>query len=316
MERAAILSNWAVSVDHLIKTYGGALAVNGISFDIAHGETFALLGPNGAGKTSTIEILEGYRKRTSGNAEVLGFDPGRNAREFRERIGLVLQSTALEPELTVQETITAFSQVYPKTVPSDDLLSIVGLAGQRHKRIRTLSGGQQRRLEIALGLVGDPDVIFLDEPTTGLDPDARGNIWRLIRQLSESGKTVILTSHYMDEVEALADRLAIMVDGEICAIGTVAEIIDHYGGHTRFNFSWPHDKLPTDLPTSLELFEKTSENRLTCIAAEPARALTELMDWAPRHNVDLGQLTIKRPSLNDIYPSIMERLQHGDGVGA
>jgi len=179
-----------------------------------------------------------------------------------------------------------------------------------------LSGGQQRRLEIALGLVGDPDVIFLDEPTTGLDPDARGNIWRLIRQLSEDGKTVILTSHYMDEVEALADRLAIMVDGEICAIGTVAEIIDHYGGHTRFNFSWPHDKLPTDLPTSLELFEKTSENRLTCIAAEPARALTELMDWAPRHNVDLGQLTIKRPSLNDIYPSIMERLQHGDGVGA
>ena len=305
----------AVSVDGLVKTYGNAVAVNGISFDIAPGETIALLGPNGAGKTSTIEILEGYRARTAGNIDVLGFDPGRNRREFRERIGLVLQSTALEPELTVQETITAFSQFYPKPARIDGLLTSVGLADQRAKRVKTLSGGEQRRLEIALGLVGDPDVLFLDEPTTGLDPDARNGIWRMIQQLSGRGKTVILTSHNMAEVEALADRLAIMVSGEICAIGTVSEVVGLYGGNPRFTFWWPHETPPDDLPPSLAGAHDAGNNWIACEVVEPARALAELTDWARLHGVDLNHLTIARPSLEDIYLSIVDRFHHAGGDG-
>ena len=316
MEGAAVLSDPAVSVDGLIKAYGNAVAVNGISFDIAAGETFALLGPNGAGKTSTIEVLEGYRKRDGGNVDVLGFDPGRNHREYRERIGLVLQSTALEPELTVQETITAFSQFYPKPARIDGLLTSVGLADQRAKRIRTLSGGQQRRLEIALGLVGDPDVLFLDEPTTGLDPDARNGIWRMIQQLSGRGKTVILTSHYMEEVEALADRLAIMVAGEICAIGTVSEVVGLHGNKPRFKFRWPHENPPNDLPPTLADARNDPDNWIACDVAEPARALAELTDWAPKHGIDLNSLTITRPSLEDIYLSIIERFHHVGGDGS
>ncbi len=303
----------AVSVSGLFKSYAGVPAVRGISFDIAPGETFALLGPNGAGKTSTIEILEGYRKRTAGHVNVLGFDPGENCREFRECIGLVLQSTALEPELTVIETVTAFSQFYPEPLRVEGLLKTVGLADRRDNRVRTLSGGQQRRLEIALGLIGNPEVVFLDEPTTGLDPDARAGVWHLIRKLSQKGKTVILSSHHMEEVEALAHRLAILVAGKICASGTVADLLHEFGGHSRFSFWWPFDQLPYNLPPALGSLHHGHDNWVSFSVAEPGKALVQLTGWAHHYGVNLDSLTITKPTLEDIYLSLTGARQKSGG---
>jgi len=219
----------AISVRDLHKSYGTDEAVRGIDLDIAVGEIFGFLGPNGAGKSTTIEILEGYRTRTRGEAWVLGVDPGRPTRAWRERIGLVLQDSQLEPTLTVRETVAMFSDFYPKPRPVDDTIELVGLKEKRDARIGTLSGGQRRRADVAVAIVGDPELIFLDEPTTGFDPSARRQFWDVIAGLRELGKTIFLTTHYMDEAQHLADRVAILAAGRIVARGRPEEL----GGATE-----------------------------------------------------------------------------------
>src|SRR2546425_11117202 len=214
----------AIHVRDLRKSYGGVEAVRGISFEVAAGEVFGLLGPNGAGKTTTVEILEGYRPRDGGTVEVLGFDPGHAERAFRERIGVVLQQSELWPNLTVREVHLAFAGYYERARDVDEVIAIVGLTEKAHARVKTLSGGQKRRLDLGVALVGDPDLVFLDEPTTGFDPGARRNAWEMIRSLRSLGKTVLLTTHYLDEAEQLADRVAVMRDGLIIREGTPAEL--------------------------------------------------------------------------------------------
>ena len=209
-----------ISVQGLDKHYGSVRAVDGVDLDIDGGEVFALLGPNGAGKTTTVEILEGHRNRTAGTVSVLGVDPETAGRGFRERIGIVLQSSAIEKELTVREAIDIYGALYPKRRRTGELIEIVGMGEKADARIKTLSGGQRRRLELALGIVGDPDLIFLDEPTTGFDPSARRQAWRVIDNLRSLGKTILLTTHYMDEAQSLADRVAVIAGGVIVASGT------------------------------------------------------------------------------------------------
>ena len=209
----------AIEVRGLHKSYGQVEAVRGIDLFVSKGEVFALLGPNGAGKTTMVEILEGHRDRSAGDVSVLGYDPGRNDRALKRRIGIVLQSTSVEPYLSVEETINLFRGYYPHPLPLEQILEAIGLREQRRTRVKRLSGGQQRRLDVAIGLAGDPELLFLDEPTTGFDPSARRGAWEMIRNLQSLGKTILLTTHYMNEAEHLADRAAIIVDGEIVAKG-------------------------------------------------------------------------------------------------
>ncbi len=215
----------AISVRGLRKSYGSVEAVRGVDLEVRAGEVFALVGPNGAGKTTTVEILEGHRERTAGDVSVLGHDPEKNERALKERIGIVLQETGVEPYLTVAESIDLFRGYYPAPRPRDEVLEVVGLTEQRDVRVRRLSGGQKRRLDVAIGLCGNPDLLFLDEPTTGFDPSARRNAWEMIRNLRDLGKTVLLTTHYMDEAQHLADRVAIIAGGVIVAEGSPEELI-------------------------------------------------------------------------------------------
>ena len=222
-----------ITVTSLTKHYGDVHAVAGVDLHVEEGEVFALLGPNGAGKSTTVEILEGHRRRTSGEVSVLGFDPHSSPREFRESIGIVLQETAIEPELSVREAIDIYGTMYPRRRDTGELIEIVGLEEKSEARIKTLSGGQRRRLELALGIVGDPQLIFLDEPTTGFDPSARRQAWSIVQNLASLGKTVLLTTHYMDEAQHLADRLAVIANGKIVAIarrardGSLSDHLQH-----------------------------------------------------------------------------------------
>ena len=220
----------AISVRGLRKSYDGIEAVSGISFEVAVGEVFGLLGPNGAGKTTTVEILEGYRKRDGGEVDVLGFDPGRAETAFRERIGIVLQSAESWPNLTVREMHRVFAGYYARPRDIDEVIELVGLHEKRDARVKTLSGGQKRRLDLGIALVGDPELVFLDEPTTGFDPAARRNAWELVRSLRGLGKTVLLTTHYLDEAQQLADRVAVLRAGEIISMGRPAELVGDRGG--------------------------------------------------------------------------------------
>ena len=240
----------AVIVDGLAKSYGGVTALRGISFTVGAGEIFALLGPNGAGKTTTLEILEGFRKRDAGQAEVLGLDPGDRAtgRELRERIGLVLQDIAVEPYLTVRETIARNAGYYPAPRDVDEVIALVGLAGEERTKVRNLSGGRKRRLDLGLGLIGDPELLFLDEPTTGFDPAARRDAWQLVRSLRACGTTILLTTHYMEEAQALADRVAVLSDGQVVAQGTLADIGGRATAQTQIRFVWPAGCRAADLP--------------------------------------------------------------------
>ncbi|MBT8203355.1 MAG: ABC transporter ATP-binding protein [Acidimicrobiia bacterium] len=289
----------AITVRGLTKHYGSLRAVDGIDLTIEEGEVFALLGPNGAGKSTTVEIMEGHRDRTGGDVDVLGFDPASGGRAFRERIGIVLQQTALERELKVEEAIHTYAAMYPRSRDVDEVIEIVGLTGKRSSRIKTLSGGQQRRLELALGIVGDPDLIFLDEPTTGFDPSARRQAWSLIDNLRSLGKTILLTTHYMDEAQNLADRVAVIARGRIVAEGSPESIGGRSDGAARIRF-----RLPTGVDAALvpgEPIVDPESGSVLLSTPEPTRLLHELTGWALERGIELEGLAVTRPSLEDVY---------------
>jgi ABC-2 type transport system ATP-binding protein len=271
----------AISVTDLHKSYGDFQALRGISFEIREGEVFGLLGPNGAVKTTTVEILEGYRRRDDGAIDVLGFDPQRFELGFRERIGVVLQQSQLLPNLTVAETHRIFAGYYERPRNVDEVIAIVGLADKRDSRVRTLSGGQKRRLDLGLALVGDPDLVFLDEPTTGFDPAARRIAWDMIRSLRSLGKTVLLTTHYLDEAQELCDRVAVLREGLIVRIGTPAELRG------------------TSLETEIRYRRDGEEVVLRTV--EPTRVLQELTAEALAAGRELEGLEVRRPTLEDVY---------------
>lgn len=287
-----------ISVSNLVKTYGDVRAVNGIEFNIEQGEVFALLGPNGAGKTTAVEILEGHRKRTSGDVSVLGFDPHDAPREFRDRIGIVLQQSAIEAQLSVKEAIDIYGALYRKRRPTGELIELVGLEEKAHARIKTLSGGQKRRLELALGIVGDPDMIFLDEPTTGFDPSARRQAWGVIENLVALDKTVLLTTHYMDEAQHLADRVAVIVGGSIVAEGTPESLGGRETSATLITFR-------ADLSAvdgfPLADVSVSTDGVVAVRSTTPTRDVYTISGWAVERGVELDDLRVTRPSLEDVY---------------
>ena len=289
----------AIVVRGLRKTYGSLEAVRGIDLEVAEGEVFALLGPNGAGKTTCVEIMEGHRERTEGEVSVLGFDPARGGREFRRRIGIVLQSTGINPYLTVAETIEMYRGYYPRSRPLDDVLRVVGLDEKRDARVRKLSGGQQRRLDVAIGLAGDPDLLFLDEPTTGFDPAARRGAWEMVKDLAALGKTIFLTTHYMDEAQALADRVAIIAGGTIVAEGPPSTLVGRTERVTLIRFRLPAEA--PALPASLEKKATSSAAGNEIRTDDPVADLNELTGWAISKRAPLEGLEVRRPSLEDVY---------------
>jgi ABC-2 type transport system ATP-binding protein len=292
----------AIRVQGLRKAYGDLEAVSGLSFSVAAGEVFCLLGPNGAGKTTTTEILEGYRARSDGEVSVLGHDPEHGERALRERVGIVLQEAAAQSELTVAEVLTMFGRYYPRHRPVDELVGLVGLEGKEDHRIKLLSGGQRRRLDLALALVGDPDLLFLDEPTTGFDPSARRQAWSTIKDLCALGKTVFLTTHYMDEAQALADRVAVMANGRLVAMGTPAEIGGRDTAPTEIAFALPDGVGVADLPDLDEAaVSEPSPGRVHVVAPHGLRASHAITGWALERGHELRGFEVSQPSLEDVY---------------
>ena len=282
--------------------------MKGIDLNVAAGEVFALLGPNGAGKTTTVEILEGHRKRSGGEVNVLGFDPGSGDSEFKSRIGIVLQETGIEPYLTVEEAIDLYRGYYPAPRPRDEIIEVVGLEEKRKVRVNKLSGGQQRRLDVAIGLAGDPELLFLDEPTTGFDPSARRNAWEMVRNLRSLGKTVFLTTHYMDEAEVLADRAAILVGGRIRAEGNPRALVAGEANVTLVEFSLPEGSARPPGPL---MHGATIESGVVRIkTSEVRRTLNDLTGWALDNDVELMGLNVARPSLEDVF---IEVTKAGEG---
>ena len=306
------ISGFAIEVWGLHKSYGSVEAVRGIDLRVAKGEVFALPGPNGAGKTTTIEILEGYLQRTSGEVSVLGHDPGRNDRSLKERIGIVLQTTGVEPYLSVEETINLFRGYYPHPMPLEEIMRATGLTEQRRAKVRRLSGGQQRRLDVAIGLSGDPDLLFLDEPTTGFDPSARRDAWEMVRNLKSLGKTVVLTTHYMDEAEHLADRVAIIVEGKIVAEGAPGDLSYERQGHDHPLQAGPGFR--QGCPRDLGAEAADAEGRYVIATDEPTPALHRLTGWAMEQGVELEELSVSRPSLEDLFVEIVGSSGRDGGV--
>ncbi|MDK1027067.1 MAG: ABC transporter ATP-binding protein [Actinomycetota bacterium] len=289
-----------IEVQDLVKHYGEIEAVAGVDLSIDAGEVFALLGPNGAGKTTIVEILEGHRTKTSGSVSVLGCDPAKAGRAYRERIGIVLQATAVEEQLTVEEAIDLYGSLYPKQRKTGELIELVGLEEKTHSRIKALSGGQRRRLEFALGIVGDPEVIFLDEPTTGFDPSARRQAWSIVENLTALGKTVLLTTHYMDEAQRLADRVAVIVKGKIVAEGTPETLGGRESATALITFE-ANGRSIEELPLSAGVATLSENGRVTVRSMDPTRDLHQITGWAIERGVELSGLTVTRPSLEDIY---------------
>ena len=285
----------------LEKRYRLNRAVDGVSFAVEQGEVFAILGPNGAGKTTTLEIPEGHRTRDRGEVSVLGFDPESGGRAFRERIGVVLQTSALERELEVREAIAFYAAMFPRPRPVDEVVGLVGLEDKAEARIKTLSGGQQRRLALALGIIGDPDLIFLDEPTTGFDPSARRQAWDVVRNLRALGRTIILTTHYMDEAQNLADRIAVIAKGRIVATGTA----DTLGGRDRqravIAFRLPDGVDAAELPAAAGRPTMVTDRTVEFRTDSPTALLHALTGWASAEGRELQSLTVERPSLEDVY---------------
>jgi ABC-2 type transport system ATP-binding protein len=290
----------AIVVDGLRKTYGDLAAVDDLSFEVAEGEVFCVLGPNGAGKTTMVEILEGHRDRTAGRVEVLGYDPQTSGREFRERIGIVLQEAGVDEDFSVRELVTLYRGMYPRRRNVDELIGLVGLADKADARVKTLSGGQRRRLDLALGLVGDPDLLFLDEPTTGFDPSARRKAWGLVENLRALGKTILLTTHYMDEAQHLADRVAVIAKGKLIALGTPEQLSTQQGEAAMMSFRLPADVAVADLP-DLGAGVQADGPHITMSTASPTKTLATLTAWAAERGVELESLQLARPTLEDTY---------------
>jgi ABC-2 type transport system ATP-binding protein len=289
-----------ISVSDLHKSYGDQEAVRGIDFEVRAGEIFGFLGPNGAGKSTTIEILEGYRRRTAGDVWVLGTDPGKPTRAWRDRIGLVLQESQLDPTLTVHETVTMFAGYYSSPRPVDETIDLVGLGEKRDARVGRLSGGQRRRADVAVAIVGDPDLIFLDEPTTGFDPSARREAWNMIEGLKGLGKTVFLTTHYMDEAQHLADRVAILARGRIVAEGR-PEALGGAAQRTVVRFRLPEGADAEAVGGEAGAPVEVAGNQATIETEHPQRVLYRLLRWAESRGVELEDLTVSRPSLEDVF---------------
>jgi ABC-2 type transport system ATP-binding protein len=291
-------------------SYNGFEAVRGIDLHVRRGEIFTFLGPNGAGKTTTVEILEGHRKRTGGEVRVLGLDPGRADRNWRARVGVVLQSSRVEPELTVRECLELYAGYYPSPRPVEEVIKLVGLEKKAEVRGGLLSGGQQRRMDVALALIGDPELIFLDEPTTGFDPSARRAAWEMIDGLRRLRKTVFLTTHYMDEAEALADRIAVLRAGVIVAEGTPATLGDRDRAASQITFTLPAGVAIDDLPVDAGAVHELDGSGRVLISSERAMSILHaLSGWAIEHGHELADLQVRRPALEDVYLALTEAPQ-------
>jgi ABC-2 type transport system ATP-binding protein len=297
------LGDSVISIRGLRKSYGDFEAVRGIDLEVRAGEVFAFLGPNGAGKTTTVEILEGYRDRSGGEVEVLGEDPQRGGRAWRERIGIVLQSCRLDPYLTVRESLGLYAGYYRAPRPVDEVIELVGLEDKADARARGLSGGQQRRLDVGMALIGDPELLFLDEPTTGFDPQARRQAWDVIGGLRDLGKTIFLTTHYMDEAQRLADRVTIIAGGEIVATGTPEDLGDRENQPATIKFKLPTGVAAGEIPGGGEVGE---DGEVLLSTTSPVATLNELTGWALGRGVDLDGLEVTRPTLEDIYLELTE----------
>jgi ABC-2 type transport system ATP-binding protein len=299
----------AIEVSDLRKNYGDVQAVAGVSFDVREGEVYALLGENGAGKSTIVEILEGHRSASSGRVEVLGVDPATAGRDFRNRIGIVLQSSGVESEFTVREVIELYGGCYRQHLEVDEVAGLVGLDEKVDARIGSLSGGQRRRIDLALGIVGKPELLFLDEPTTGFDPSARRKSWDLIEQLGRDGTTVILTTHYLDEAERLADRVGVLSRGRLIAEGTPEELISRVSG-TVVSFMLPDSVGPADASSTfspvLGVDMRVSGRLVEATIERPAAALNRLTSWALDAGVELDSLSVSQASLEDVYLALTD----------
>ena len=318
MKLRTVPSPVAIDVRGLTKRYLGQPAVRSVDLRVEHGEVFALLGPNGAGKTTTVEILEGVRRRSSGDVVVLGEDPARYTRSFRDRVGVVPQTTGAFDDVRLIELVTQFSRVYSRPLPVGEVIDLVGLTDKTHALCRTLSGGQRRRVDVALALIGDPDLIFLDEPTTGLDPEVRRQAWDVVRMLTDRGKTTLLTTHYLDEAEALADRVGIMIAGTLVETGAPHEIGGRRQAAVTVSFRRPQSlsgiPLPV-LPGDARVLSDGAE--VSVETSEPTRATRILLDWSAAHGADeLPGFRVHRASLEDIYLKMIADHQREEAVAS
>jgi ABC-2 type transport system ATP-binding protein len=291
----------AIEVRDLRKAYGDLQAVRGVSFEVKRGEVFCLLGPNGAGKTTIVEILEGYRTRTGGQAQVLGIDPATGARALHEQVGIVLQACGVQPDLSVYELVEMYGRYHVRQRPVDEVIDLVELTEKREVRAKDLSGGQRRRLDLALALVGDPELIFLDEPTTGFDPAARRQAWSTIRSLCQLGKTVFLTTHFMDEAQFLADRVAVMRGGQIIASGRPDELGGRDLRPAEIRFVMPAGVGLEDVPEVPFERRSVEGDRVLISTREPVRAAQIVTTWAVDRALELGRFSVTQPTLEDIY---------------
>ncbi len=304
----------AIEVRDLHKSYGELAAVDGVSFEVGRGEVFCLLGPNGAGKTTTVEILEGYRTRSGGEARVLGIDPATGARALREQVGIVLQACGVQPDLSVYELIEMYGRYHVRHRPVDEVIELVELTEKRDTRAKALSGGQRRRLDLALALVGDPELIFLDEPTTGFDPAARRQAWSTIRSLCQLGKTIFLTTHFMDEAQFLADRVAVMRGGRIIASGRPEEIGGRDLRPAEIRFLLPDGMGLDDVPEVPAQHREARADRVLIQTREPVRAAQIVTTWALDRDLDLGHFSVTQPTLEDIYLELTGANEHNSEV--
>ena len=300
-----------IEVSGLRKNYGHHEAVRGIDLTVARGEIFAFLGPNGAGKTTTVEILEGYKAATAGSVRVLGADPSKASRNWRERIGIVLQESSPEQGLTVRECMQMYAGYYRRPRPIEETLELAGLRDAAAQRANSLSGGQRRRLDVALALIGDPELIFLDEPTTGFDPSARRAAWAMVEGLRALGKTVFLTTHYMEEAERLADRIAVIAAGRIIAQGTPRTLGGRDTAQANITFTPPKSTTAADLPHELHTrAEAQPDGRVSIATAAVAADLHALSGWALDHHLELADLEVRRATLEDVYLALVAERDH------
>ena len=295
-----------IRVRDLRKTYDGVEAVRGVGFDVAPGEVFCLLGPNGAGKTTTVEILEGYRLRDAGEVSVLGHDPADGERAMRERTGIVLQDSGLQQNLTVGEMLEMYARWYPRPRRIDEVMELVELDARRDDLVPALSGGQRRRFDLALALVGDPDLLFLDEPTTGFDPHARRQAWAAIRSLCDLGKTVVLTTHFMDEAQTLADRVAVMVGGEIVAAGPPGELAGRDAAPAEIRFTLPEGVPAGELPELGAAKVSVGRDGVLVTTTDGVAVAHDITGWALERGIALGGFSVAQPTLEDVYLTLTE----------